>query len=85
MADAASVIPPGRERCAAYRALPDGRELVVYRMLFTWRLCLGDQGSMVYDRHWCFPVAEFETVRAVVESWDGDGEPPGPVIKSDRN
>jgi hypothetical protein len=81
----AAVIPPGRERCRAYRALPGGRELVLYRMLFTWRLCLGEQGAMTYERHWCFPVAEFERVAEIVATWDGEGDPPGPVIKSDRD
>ena len=76
------MIPESRPRASAYRALPDGRELVVYRMLFTWRLCLGDQEAQTYDRHWCFHTSE-EAVRAL--EWDGNGDPPGAWIKSDRD
>lgn len=81
----AVVIPAGRETAYAYRALPDGRELVLYRMLFTWRLCVGDQGARTYDRHYCFPVGGFDRARDVLETWDGVGDPPEPFIKSSRD
>jgi hypothetical protein len=80
-----SPVPEGRESAFAYRALPDGRELTMYPMLFTWRICLGDQGSLCYDRHWCYARENFAAAILTLKYWDGIGEPPGPFIKSDRD
>ncbi len=61
------------------RPLPDGRIIVVLRMIFNDRLCIGDQGDGGYHRGWCYPQ-DGSAVFASVE-WNGDGVPPGPVIK----
>jgi hypothetical protein len=77
--------PAGREGCIGYRALDDGRELTLYRMIFTWRLCLGAQGSQTYDRHWCYALEDFTDAVRVLAHWDGTGDPPGSFVKSDRD
>jgi hypothetical protein len=78
-------VPEGRESAYAYRKLPDGRDLTMYPMLFTWRICLGDQGSLCYDRHWCYAREDYISAIRVMLDWDGNGDPPGPFIKSDRD
>lgn len=61
------------------RLLDDGRVIVVYRMIFNDRLCIGPAHDGVYDRAWCYPQ-DGSAVRAAA-TWDGEGVPPGPVIK----
>jgi hypothetical protein len=80
-----SDLPAGRENAVAYRALPDGTELTLYRMIYTWRLCYGAQGFQTYDRHWCYALENFQDALSALELWDGTGDPPGSFVKSDRD
>jgi hypothetical protein len=66
----------------AYRALDDGRELVLYPMLFgNVRLCLGPQGWPAYDAGWCYQAAHRRDAAVDLATWDGNGDPPGQWIK----
>lgn len=69
-----------RAGAVLYRALEDGRELVVYPMLpGQHRLTIGDQGSQIYADAWCYPNVVY-TAEALV-MWDGQGDPPGPWFR----
>jgi hypothetical protein len=60
------------------RELDDGREIVVYPMLFTTRVCIGPTGEG-YDRAWCYPNQDAAV--AAADRWGGEGDPPGGWIK----
>lgn len=65
-----------RAGAVGYRALDDGRELVVYPMLpGQHRLAVGTQGDGGYDDAWCFHA--LADVLPSLEAWDGAGDPPG--------
>jgi hypothetical protein len=66
------------------KELDDGREIVVYPMLFTDRLCIGVAGDGGYERAWCYPrlhPAGQTTAVIAAEAWDGEGDPPVGWIK----
>lgn len=66
------------------RELDDGREIVVYPMLFTDRVCIGLTGEHGYDRAWCYPKEHpmgRSIATAAAEEWDGEGDPPEGWIK----
>lgn len=65
---------PVRDGALGQRALEDGRELVVYPMLFTWRLCIGPIDGSGYDDAWCYesPSSALEALA----TWDGEGDDP---------
>lgn len=56
------------------RELDDGREIVVYQMLFTARVCIGPAGAPHYDDAWCYDTAAQAIEAAKI--WDGEGDPP---------
>lgn len=64
------------------RELDDGREIVVYEMLFTLRLCVGPVGEG-YERAWCYEPSPKYGVTALEAAivWDGEGDPPDGWIK----
>lgn len=65
-----------------HRDLDDGRVLVLYPMLFTWRLCLGWQGDAGYTRAWCYPPERLADAINAQGRWDGNtADPPGRWIK----
>jgi hypothetical protein len=39
---------------AAYRELGDGRALWVYRMIYTYKLVIGQIGAAGFDNSWCY-------------------------------
>lgn len=53
--------------------------IVVYRMIWNDRVCIGTTGDGTYDRGFCFPQDGSAIVAA--ETWDGTGDPVGPWIK----
>jgi hypothetical protein len=57
------------------RLLEDGRELVLYPMIFNVRLCIGDPQSMAYDEGWCFH--DRAAALSALLTWEGEGDPPG--------
>lgn len=61
----------------AHRDLPDGRVLVLYEMIFNYRLCIGAQGDEGYDRAWCYDKTNLPHALAALVTWDGNGTPPG--------
>lgn len=63
----------------AERVAPEtGWQVVVYAMLFgNVRLCVGEPGSMLYDRGWCYQARYARDALADVAAWDGQGAPPG--------
>lgn len=61
------------------KELADGRVIVVYRMLYTTRICIGPSGWQVYDDFWCYE-AELLALAAAA-SWDGEGDPADGWIK----
>lgn len=63
-----------REGALYERPLDDGRELVVYPMLYTFRLCIGAQGATTYDDAWCYDSAAAAVLAA--QAWDGAGTDP---------
>lgn len=58
-----------------HRYLPDGLEIVVYRMLYNYRLCVGEvgPGGGVTD---AFCYADKATCMRAAAAWDGTGDPP---------
>jgi hypothetical protein len=50
------------------RLLGDGRQLWLYRMLFTWRLAIGPANEFGYENFWCYE-GTLPALRAFVE-WD---------------
>jgi hypothetical protein len=63
-----------RPEAIYYRALPDGLEITVYRMLFNHRVCFGEQGEWggVIDAY-CYPTPDRAIMAATL--WNGEGEP----------
>ena len=65
-----------RPDCVLYRALDDGRELVVYPLIMgQHRMAIGAQDVEVYDDAFCYH--SFFDVLGPVAEWEGDGDPPG--------
>jgi hypothetical protein len=64
-----------RPEAIYYRALPDGFEICVYRMLFSWRVCFGEQGEWggIIDGY-CYRDAD--KAIAAASQWDGTGDAP---------
>ena len=64
---------------AIYERVVGDSEIVVYPMIFTTRVCIGDVGDYGYRRAWCYP----SRARAVeaAKAWDGQGDPPDGWIK----
>lgn len=69
------------EGALAHRDLPDGRVLVLYEMIYNWRLCIGPQGDEGYERGWCYPKERVVDALLALHEWDGAGTPPGEWIK----
>ncbi len=65
----------------AHRELADGRDLIVYEMIYTWRLCVGQRDAGNYDRAWCYEPRFYNDVVAALSTWDGRGDPPGRWLK----
>lgn len=61
------------------RDLPNGDEIVVHRMIYTTRICVGEQGGFGYRRAWCYPNPAVAVLAA--EAWDGEGDPPDGWVK----
>lgn len=64
-----------RPEALAGGTLPGGREWIVYRDVFTYRMLIGRP-----DLGWGDDVYDFLTLSAAVEAgelWDGEGEPSG--------
>lgn len=56
--------------------LPDGREWLIYSMIFTFRVTVGDRNdAWSYDDYWCYHTLGDALV--AVSDWDGTGEPDG--------
>lgn len=72
-------VPATWDQTEAYRELPDGRGLWIRRMLFTWRLIVGDPHSNTYDDGWCYPYLQ-DAVEGFV-AYGGVGDPSGRWIK----
>jgi hypothetical protein len=70
------------EGSLSQRDLPNGKVLVIYQMLFTYRLCVGWQGDMTgYSRAWCYEPRFMIEAFDALATWDGDGDPPGRWLK----
>lgn len=65
------------------RQLPGDNMIVVYRMMFNDRVCFGPNDWSWIDSAFCFPQDGSALVAA--ETWDGEGDPPGPWIKDATN
>lgn len=65
-----------REGAIGQRILPDGRELVLYPMLFgNSRLCIGEEGAPTFDNGYCYQRTDLAF--AALNDWDGSGDPHG--------
>lgn len=58
----------------AQRSLGDGRELVLYKMIFTYRLCIGGEDGYGYDDAWCYH--NLASALRALKDWDGEGDDP---------
>lgn len=64
------------------RVLPDGREISVLLMIFSYRICIGDDYGYGYSDGWCYPHGLGSAfVIAAAESWDGTGDPADGWVK----
>lgn len=63
------------------RTLPDGRQISVLLMIFTFRICIGDpEGD--YEDGWCYPHdLGMREVLEIADSWNGIGDPPDGWVK----
>jgi hypothetical protein len=52
----------------AYRELPDGREVILHRVIYTWRISIGQQRSRYLEDAWCYEI--FEHARSAFHAWD---------------
>jgi hypothetical protein len=59
------------------RVLPDGRVVELWRMLFNDRItiALAEHDGTFFEDAWCY--VDRALARAVAETWDGEGDPPG--------
>lgn len=67
---------------APQRALDDGRSIVLYNQIFTWRLCIGPTGAQWLDDFWCYEHADYEDAVVALLTWDATGDPPGRWIRN---
>lgn len=77
---AAEPLPPRSQYLGVrVRALPDGQEVWVVRMLVNWRVLETHPGAFAYGRYWCYPGTGLSTFRVAVThaAHYGDGEPDG--------
>lgn len=63
-----------KEGTLMQRPLGDGRELVVHKMMFTYRLCIGSEDGAEYDDAWCYD--HISDALLACEEWDGVGDDP---------
>jgi hypothetical protein len=63
---------------AVYARETDRGYIVVYRMIYTTRVCIGAD-EFGYSRAWCYPDHDRALVAA--EQWNGEGDPPDGWIK----
>lgn len=61
----------------SHRDLDNGRVLVLYPMIYTYRLCLGWQGDEGYSRAWCYDPLMLDDAGHDLMFWNGEGDPPG--------
>ena len=55
-----------------------GWQVSAVRMAFgNVRLCVGPPGETYYDRGWCYRAPARQDAIDAVESWNGEGDPPG--------
>lgn len=64
-----------REGALAQKLLPDGREVVLYPLIYGCQVVVGSPDSEVFDNCWHYDHAEV-AAKAMLE-WDGFGEPQG--------
>ena len=59
------------------RDLGDGRAVWIYRMIFTYSVCIGQIGAPVYRDRWCYDTLAH--ARMALDLWDplSDPEPIG--------
>ena len=50
------------------RDLGDGRAVWIYRMIYTWAVCIGTIGDREYDDRWCYMT--LNDARAAMDIWD---------------
>jgi hypothetical protein len=62
-----------REGAIASKLLPDGREAFVYKMIYTFRLGVGEPGSGYYEDGWCYE--DLGPAMVAFAEWNGEGEP----------
>jgi hypothetical protein len=69
-------LDPNHPRPSAlyWRPLDDEREVVVYRMGYNWRVCLGERGTFGFiENGYCYKDPEL-ALRAAA-AWSGEGDP----------
>lgn len=69
------------EGALGWRNLEDGRVIVLYPMIYTWRLCVGQQMDGGYDRGWCYPKGSLAPALIALAHWDGNDDPVDGWIK----
>lgn len=57
-----------------YKEYPNGENAGVVKMIYTWRLCSGND-DYGYENSWCYEHLA-DAIEAA-ERWDGEGEPTG--------
>ena len=59
------------------RDLGDGRAIWIYRMIYTWSVCIGQIGHPCYTDRWCYMT--LNDARAAADIWDPftEAEPTG--------
>lgn len=79
-----NVSPPSpiHDGAVGERELPDGRVVVLYPTVYTWRLCVGAADDRYgYDEAWCYPSDALKTAMGELATWDGAGNPADGWIK----
>jgi hypothetical protein len=55
-----------------YRAIENGYDVCVYKMLYSWRVCMSDEFTVV--NAYCYPT--FELAVAAAMTWDDPDDEP---------
>lgn len=61
------------------RTLPTGVRIGIQNMIYTVALVVGIDAQGHYERRFCFP--DWTSALEARNTWDGEGDPPGPWIK----
>ncbi len=64
------------------RDLGDGRELCLVAQMFNVKITIGPSGAEEWDDSWEYRKEDDDAAVAAWKTWDGEGDAPGPWIRT---